>query len=90
MKLSPAAAEAIAIDALALIASDDDLLSRFVAMTGIDPAAVRSQLEKPGFLHGVMHHVVEHEELLVAFASSAGLKPEQVAAAAQALGVVWD
>jgi hypothetical protein len=37
-----------------------------------------------------MHHVVEHEELLVAFASLAGLKPEQVAAAAQALGVRWD
>lgn len=37
-----------------------------------------------------MHHAVEHEDLLIAFASSAGLKPEQVAAAAQALGVVWD
>ena len=90
MIFSQTAAEAIAIDALTFIASDDDLLSRFVAVTGIDPAAVRSELEKPGFLHGVMHHVVEHENLLVAFASSAGLKPEQVAAAAQALGVDWD
>jgi hypothetical protein len=90
MRLSQSAAEAVAIAALTFIASDDELLSRFVAMTGIDPAAVRSELEKPDFLHGVMHHVVEHEDLLVAFASSAGLKPEQVAAAAQALGVRWD
>ena len=90
MKLSQTAAEAIALDALAFIASDDELQSRFVTMTGIDPVAVRSQLERPGFLHGVMHHVVEHETLLVAFVSSAGLKPEQVAAAARALGVVWE
>ena len=90
MKLSQPAAEAIALDALTFIASDDELLSRFVALTGMDPSAVRSELQKPGFLHGVMHHVVEHEELLIAFASSAGLKPEQVAAAAQALGVRWD
>ena len=36
------------------------------------------------------NHVVEHEDLLIASASSAGPKPEQVVAAAQALGVVWD
>ena len=90
MKLSQPTAEAIALDALTFIASDDELLSRFVAMTGIEPVAVRSELEKPGFLHGVMRHVIEDEDLLIAFASSAGLKPERVAAAAQALGVVWD
>ena len=90
MKLSHAAAEAIALDARTFIASDDDLLSRFVAMTGIDPATVRSELQKEDFLHGVMHHLVQDEGLLVAFAASAGLKPEQVAAAAQALGVRWE
>ena len=89
MKLTPAAAEVIAIDALAFIAADDDLLSRFVALTGLDPSTVRSEIQKPAFLHGVMHFLVEDERLLVAFAASAGLKPEQVAAAAQALGVRW-
>jgi hypothetical protein len=49
MKLSQSAAEAIAIDALTFIASDDELLLRFVALTGTDPAAVRSELEKLGF-----------------------------------------
>jgi hypothetical protein len=88
MKLSQPAAEAIAIDALAFIASDDDLLSRFVALTGLDPAGIRAETGRFHLLRSVMHHVVEHEDLLIAFASSAGLKPEQVAAAAQSLGVV--
>lgn len=90
MKLSRGAAEAIAIDALTFIAAYDDTLSRFVTMTGIDPAGIRSEISKPGFLAGVMGHIVQDEALLVAFASSAGLKPEQVAAAAMALGVRWD
>ena len=89
MKLAPATAEVIAIDALAFIAADDDMLSRFVTLTGLDPSTVRSELQKPAFLHGGMHFLVEDERLLVAFAASAGLKPEQVAAAAQALGVRW-
>jgi hypothetical protein len=90
MKRSPAAAEAIAIDALAFIASDDELLSRFVALTGLNAAGIRAETGRFDLLRGVMHHVVEHEDLLIAFASSAGLKPEQVAAAAQALGVIWE
>jgi hypothetical protein len=90
MKLSEAAAEAIALDALSFIGSDVDLMQRFVATTGIDPDAIREDAAKPGFLAGVMHHIVESEPLLVEFAASAGLKPEQVAAAAQALGVRWE
>jgi hypothetical protein len=72
VKISRPAADAIAIDALAFIGANDELL------------------ERPGFLRGVMQHLVENEALLLEFAASAGLKPEHVAAAAQALGVRWD
>ena len=89
MKLTRDAAEAIAIDALTFIAADDTL-SRFVSMTGIDPAGIRTEISKPGFLGGVMGHIVQDEGLLIAFAASAGLKPEQVAVAAMALGVRWE
>ena len=90
MKLPQTAAEAIAIDALSFLASDPEVMQRFIASTGIDPDAIREDAAKPGFLAGVMHHIVENESLLIEFAASAGLKPEQVAAAAQALGMRWE
>jgi len=89
MKLSRSAAEAVAVDALAFIANDDDLLSNFIAATGIDPASIRSALQKEDFLRGVMQYLVEDESLLTAFAASADLKPEEVAGAARAFGVAW-
>lgn len=90
MKLTQAAAEAIAIDALAFVGSDEETLHRFVALTGLNPEATRTEAAKAGVLRGVMQYLVEDEALLLAFAASAGLKPEQVAAAAQALGARWD
>lgn len=71
-------AEEIAVAALGFIAADPELLSRFLALTGIEPHAIRRAAEEPGFLAGVLHFIVAHEPTLFAFAESTGSKPEAV------------
>lgn len=81
-----AAAAELAIVALSYLAADPEQLSRFIALTGIDPGAIRAAAQEPGFLAGVLDHVCGDERLLVAFAAHAGITPGDVAAARHALG----
>jgi hypothetical protein len=73
-----AKAEEIAVSALGFIAADAELLSRFLALTGIEPQAIRAAASEPGFLAGVLHFIAAHEPTLLDFAEDAGLKPEAV------------
>jgi hypothetical protein len=83
--LAAAEAEAVAAAALGFIADDAALLPRFLALTGIDPAAIRRAAAEPGFLAGVLCFVVAHEPTLLAFADQSGLKPGRIAAALDVL-----
>ncbi|HMN71450.1 MAG TPA: DUF3572 domain-containing protein [Rhodoblastus sp.] len=74
-------AEAIAVQAIAHIAADDDRLGRFLALTGLEPDGLRAAAREPGFLASVLDHLAGHEPDLVAFAAEAGVAPERVAAA---------
>ena len=78
-------AEAIAIQGLAFVASDPELLPRFLALTGIEASAIRRAAAEPGFLAGVMHFILAHEPTLLQFAQESGLSPQAIAAAARAL-----
>ena len=78
-------ANEIAIDALTFLAADIERLGRFLALTGIDPQTIRLAAREPGFLVGVLDHVLGDENLLLAFASEASLKPEAIAKARHAL-----
>ena len=80
------AAEMLAIQALAFIAEDPGKLSRFLGMTGIPHEEVRAAAGEPGFLAGVLEHMLADESLLVAFADSAGIDPTAIARARDALG----
>jgi hypothetical protein len=75
------AAEAVAIQALGFLAQDDERLGRFLALSGVGPGDIRAAASQPGFLAGVLDHIVGDEALLVAFAAHADLAPPQVAAA---------
>jgi hypothetical protein len=87
---SPEAAETLAVQALAFIAEDDSRLGSFVAATGIAPQSMREAAREPNFLAGVLEHILAEENLLIAFADSAGIDPVAVARAHQALGTVWE
>ena len=73
-----ARAEEIAVAALGFIAANPELLSRFLALTGIEPQAIRSVANEPGFLAGVLHFIVAHEPTLLDFAAAATITPETV------------
>jgi hypothetical protein len=85
-KMRQEQAEAIAISALSFIASDPERLDRFLAVTGLDPAALRAAAGAPGFLSGVLDYLCSDEPLLLAHAAEQDMRPETVAAAQRALG----
>ena len=80
------AAEMLAVQALAFIAEDPERLTRFLGITGIAPEEIRAAAGAPGFLVGVLEHMLGDESLLVAFAASAGIDPATIARARSALG----
>jgi hypothetical protein len=81
----------LAVEALCYIAGDPELLARFLAMTGLDPGAIRAAAAQPDFLLGVLEYVCGEEQLLVAFATHASIGPEEIEAAKQALaGADWE
>jgi hypothetical protein len=84
------AAETLAIQALAFIAEDPERLGGFLAITGIDSGEIRDAAREPHFLAGVLEHMLGNESLLIAFAESAGIDPDDVARAHDALGGRWE
>lgn len=78
-------AEAVAIQALGFIASDPEQLGRFLAETGIGPETLRDAAAQPGFLAQVLRFIGTSDNMVMAFAANAGLPPEAVARAVEAL-----
>jgi hypothetical protein len=80
-----AESEALAIDALAFLAGNPEELGRFLALTGLGPANLRQAASDPGFLAGVLDHIMTDEALLLSFAGQQGVDARTVAAAARRL-----
>ena len=78
-------AQRIAIGALAHIAADEALLTRFVSVTGIEPGAIRQAATQPHFLAGVLDFLLGHEPDALDFAARFGVPPEDVGRARLAL-----
>ncbi|MCW0183465.1 MAG: DUF3572 domain-containing protein [Zavarzinia sp.] len=70
-------AEAIALMALAHLASDDNLLHRFMAETGMDATDLQAIAGRPDMLGGILDFVLADESLVIDFAAAAGLRPEE-------------
>ncbi len=79
-------AEGLAIQALTFIAEDGERLGRFLAVTGIGPAEIRTAAREPGFLVGVLEYMASDERLITAFAGESGLDPADIARSRAALG----
>jgi len=80
----------LAVQALAFMAEDDSRLGGFIASTGIAVESIRNAAREPNFLAGVLEHILADENLLIAFADSAGIDPAEVARAREALGKAWE
>jgi hypothetical protein len=77
--------ETLALQALAFIAGDDDRLERFIGLTGIDPAQLRSIARDPAGLGSVLDYLLGWEPLLLEFAEVHEIKPESIAIARRKL-----
>jgi hypothetical protein len=89
-KAAREAAEALAIQALSYLGQDGERLGRFLAVTGIGPAEIRSAAAEPGFLAGVLEYLGSDERLLTEFAAASGFEPAQVDAARLVLAGEWE
>jgi hypothetical protein len=83
-------AEMLAIQALAFIAEEPERLNGFLSITGIPLEGIREAASQPGFLAGVLDHMLGDEGLLLSFTDSAGIDPDGIARARSALGGRWE
>jgi hypothetical protein len=79
--LDAEAAQAVALQAVAFIAADDELLPRFVALSGCGLDDLKARIEEPSFLGGVLDFILADEPTLLAFAEAGGFPPETPMAA---------
>jgi|SRR6516162_7805159 len=75
---TPEQAEEVAIQALRFIAGDAERLGRFLAITGIGPAELRTTAHEPGFLVGVLDYMASDDRLIAAFAAENNLDPAYI------------
>ena len=71
-------AEVTAVAILGWLAGEPELLSRFLALTGVMPSEVRNAMNDPGFLAGLVDFLMSHEPTLLAFSEATGIRPEAV------------
>ena len=84
------AAEALAVAALAFLASEPEHLGGFLAATGVGPDQIRNASRDPNFLSGVLDHFSGNESLLIDFAHQQGIDPTEIERARVTLGGVWE
>jgi len=71
-------ADQIGIDALTFIASHEDLLNRFVDVTGFDASQLRAQAARPEFFVGVLDFILANEPDVLDLASQLALPPTAI------------
>lgn len=69
----------LAVAILQWLAEEPDMLSRFLALSGLGPHDLRSAMADTGFHAGLLDFIMQHEPTLVAFAEKSGYSPEQIA-----------
>ncbi|MBL8589117.1 MAG: DUF3572 domain-containing protein [Methylobacteriaceae bacterium] len=78
-------AEAIAISALGFLARDESRLERFLTLSGLAPDTLREAAAAPGFLAGVLDHLLADDALARQAAEDLVLAPDSLARARAAL-----
>ncbi|UXN63816.1 DUF3572 domain-containing protein [Phyllobacterium sp. A18/5-2] len=68
-------ANTLAINSLVFLAADSELLSRFLALTGISADQIRAAAGEPGFLAGVLQFYLGHEPTLMRYCDATGTDP---------------
>jgi Protein of unknown function (DUF3572) len=72
---NPADPEALALSALGWTLSDEARAQRLLALTGLDPVALRDRVREPRLLASVLAFLEAHEPDLLAAAEALGVAP---------------
>lgn len=75
----------MALKALAFLASEPERLQRFMDLTGFSIETIRGSASDPGFLGGLLDHLLADQTLLLLFTESEQIAPERVAQARRQL-----
>lgn len=68
----------IAMKLLGFMAADEDILGRFMGLSGLAPDDLRQGINDPAFQAGVLDFVLADESLLIVFAANAGIDPASI------------
>lgn len=74
-------AEEIAIKALTYLSNDPELMGRFLALSGLDPAGLKDVLTEPSFLAALLDFLLTDDSLLLTFVSNFSLDPNDIVSA---------
>ncbi len=85
-RMTPETAETIALQALAHLAAAEEDLDRFLAVSGLDAASLRTRAGEPEVLASVLDFLLQNEALLVHFCDTASIPPRDVHMAQHILG----
>lgn len=85
MSLSPEAAETVALQALAWLVSNDELLPVFLGATGASEGDLRARAVEAEFLGSVLEFLTLNDAWVMAFCDAGNLAYEQPMLAAQVL-----
>ncbi|ALH82725.1 DUF3572 family protein [Sphingopyxis macrogoltabida] len=77
--------EALALQVLGWILTDEPRAERLLGMTGLTPAVLRESLGQRATLAAILGFLTAHEPDLVACADALDIEPEALAAAARRL-----
>jgi hypothetical protein len=83
--VTPDAAVAVALRALAHVVGDAGLRQRLMAASGLDAATLRARADDPALLGGVLDFLLQDETALLVFCEASGLPPDLPARARRAL-----
>lgn len=78
-------AETIALQALAFLAQEENLLAQFLTTTGLSPEDLKDHFREPELLAGVLDAILADDAVLMTFCNTASLSPETLVRARRAL-----
>lgn len=84
-KHTSTSAQETAAAVLGWLATEPDMLGRFLDLSGLRADQLRQAVDDSGFLAGMLDFLMSHEPTLMAFCAATDIKPEAVVSAWQAL-----
>ena len=85
LKMNDEQAKIVALQALAYLVDEQQVLQRFIDLSGVDLSDLRSRADDPGMLAGVLEFFLGFEPQLLEMCAATGLPAEAPAQARRCL-----